>query len=131
MQEIALQAFSYGKVSMLLVYKANNTMIELEKRDILKIGTTIFQNEGGTAFEFSVDDNSYGVQEIMLRNILKLFGDYEIVKSEDWGWDEEKDWPSSLGRDKQVAWLMPVLRVVCSGVRLLFFAILPVFPNQL
>jgi hypothetical protein len=104
MQNVALQAFSYGKVGMLLVYKANNTMIELEKRDILKIGTTIFQNEGGTAFEFSVDDNSYGVQEIMLRNILKLFGDYEIVKSEDWGWDEEKDWPSSVVITTNLPW---------------------------
>ena len=69
MQEIALQAFSYGKVSMLLVYKANNTMIELEKRDI-----------------------------------LKLFGDYEIVKSEDWGWDEEKDWPSSVVITTNLPW---------------------------
>jgi hypothetical protein len=57
---------------------------ELIKSDILRIGGTTYQNdEGNCVFVFYEDDVAYGVEHIILRNLLPLFGEQYRITSED------------------------------------------------
>ena len=60
--------------------------IEVTKKDIKKIGHTCY-NEGGFLAIVS-DGNTSNIEEILLRSILKCFGDeYKVIKAEDYIWE--------------------------------------------
>lgn len=52
-----------------------------EKEDIHRIGHTIFEENGNAVF--LCDLYTANIEAIMLRNILKLWGDYEITSEKD------------------------------------------------
>ena len=63
--------------------------IEVVKEDIKKIGHTCY-NEGGF-LAIVCDGNTSNIEEIMLRTILKCFGDeYKVIKAEDDIWEDSK-----------------------------------------
>lgn len=62
---------------------------DLRKSDICLIGHTVFAVAGRLCIVIEADEPSAGLKEIMLRNILKIFGDYEI--KEIWEWDADDD----------------------------------------
>lgn len=61
--------------------------IQVEKKDIRKIGNTCYNEEGFLAIE--CDGDTSNIEEILLRSILKCFGDeYKIIETKDftiWG----------------------------------------------
>lgn len=62
------------------------TFIEVVKSDIEKIGTTIFPENGNTTFICDVATTN--IEEILLRNILKCFGEeYAILSEDDFTWE--------------------------------------------
>jgi hypothetical protein len=63
--------------------------LEVEKEDIKRIGHTIYGEDGKTAF--ICNGNSYNIEMILLRNILKCFGDYKIISEEDYDGYEDND----------------------------------------
>ena len=63
--------------------------LQLEKNDLLYIGSTVYQNEGTCVFVFDDADSAYGVERIFLRNLLKLFGEDYVILLEEEFWDEE------------------------------------------
>lgn len=67
--------------------------IEVQKEDIERIGKTIFCGEDGTLCIVS-DGNVANIEYILLHNILKCFGDYEIISEEDYceEYGDEEDW---------------------------------------
>ena len=68
---------------------AINMNIQLEKNDIRKIGNTAF-NEGGF-LAIVCDGDTSNIEEILLRSILKCFGDdYKVIKAEDYIWEDSK-----------------------------------------
>ena len=63
--------------------------IQLEKSDIRKIGNTAF-NDGGF-LAIVCDGDTSNIEEILLRSILKCFGDeYKVIKREDDIWEDSK-----------------------------------------
>ena len=63
--------------------------IEVTKEDIKKIGYACY-NEGGF-LEIMCDGDTCNIEEILLRSILKCFGDeYKIIKTEDFIWKNEE-----------------------------------------
>ena len=63
--------------------------IEVKKDDIKKIGHTCY-NEGGF-LAIVCDGDTSSIEEILLRSILKCFGDeYKVVKAEDDIWETYK-----------------------------------------
>ena len=55
--------------------------IDVKKEDIKKIGNTKY-NEGG---------DTCNIEEILLRSILKCFGDdYKVIKTEDYIWENDE-----------------------------------------
>ena len=63
--------------------------IEVVKEDIKKIGNAWY-NEGGF-LAIVCDGNTSNIEEILLRSILKCFGDeYKVVKAEDDIWETFK-----------------------------------------
>ena len=52
-------------------------MVEFKKEDICLIGHTVYNDNGFTAFVCDTDKADY--EYLLLRNILKCFGDYKIV----------------------------------------------------
>ena len=56
-------------------------LIHVNKADITRIGHTVYEEEGNTVFV--CNPGIAGIEEILLRNILKCFGQYEILDSED------------------------------------------------
>lgn len=65
--------------------------LELKKSDIYAFGHTMFEENGSLSICFDADDDSFGVSKILLRNVLKLFGDdYKVTEILDW-WSEETD----------------------------------------
>lgn len=50
----------------------------LEKSDIWNIGHTIYRDDDENSV-FVCYPSTYGIEKILLRNILKEFGDYKIV----------------------------------------------------
>lgn len=67
--------------------------IEVTKEDIKKIGYAWY-NEGGF-LAIMCDGDTCNIEEILLRSILKCFGDeYKVIKTEDfiiWGENGEED----------------------------------------
>lgn len=60
--------------------------IQVEKKDIRKIGNTCYNEEGFLAIE--CDGDTSNIEEILLRSILKCFGDeYKVIKAEDYVWE--------------------------------------------
>ena len=60
--------------------------IQVEKKDIRKIGNTKY-NEGGF-LAIVCDRDTSNIEEILLRSILKCFGDdYKVIKAEDDIWE--------------------------------------------
>jgi len=57
--------------------------IEVQKEDINRIGNTSFCGDDGNLCIISNSDVS-NIEYILLRNILKCFGDYKIVSEEDY-----------------------------------------------
>ena len=65
------------------------TTLEVQKEDIKKLGHTTFQEDGLTSFLFDVDDDTFWIQEIIMRNVLKdISPDYKILSVDDFT-DEE------------------------------------------
>lgn len=63
--------------------------LQVEKSDIKNIGHTVFEEDGNTVI--ICDIRTVNIEEILLRNILKCFGDdYEITSADDY-WYETED----------------------------------------
>ena len=63
--------------------------IEVVKEDIKRIGHTCY-NEGGY-LAIMCDGNTSNIEEILLRSILKCFGDdYKVIKTEDYIWENDE-----------------------------------------
>ena len=63
--------------------------IQVENKDIRKIGNTAF-NDGGF-LAIVCDGDTCNIEEILLRSILKCFGDdYKVIKAEDYIWEDSK-----------------------------------------
>jgi hypothetical protein len=63
--------------------------IDVKKDDIKKIGHTCY-NEGGF-LAIVCDGDTFSIEEILLKSILKCFGDeYKVVKAEDDIWETFK-----------------------------------------
>jgi hypothetical protein len=62
--------------------------IEVEKEDIRKIGNTWYNEDGFLAI--TCDCETANIEEILLRNVLKCFGEeYHIVSVEDFIWQDD------------------------------------------
>ena len=62
--------------------------IEVVKEDIKRIGHTCY-NEGGY-LAIMCDGDTSNIEEILLRSILKCFGDdYKVIKTEDYIWQND------------------------------------------
>ena len=62
--------------------------IEVEKEDIRKIGNVWYNENGYLAIICNGD--TANIEEILLRSILKCFGEeYHIVSAEDFIWEED------------------------------------------
>ena len=63
--------------------------IEVTKKDIKKIGYACY-NEGGF-LAIMCDGDTCNIEEILLRSILKCFGDdYKVIKTEDYIWENDE-----------------------------------------
>ena len=63
--------------------------IEVVKEDIKRIGHTCY-NEGGS-LAIMCDGDTCNIEEILLRSILKCFGDdYKVIKTEDFIWENDE-----------------------------------------
>ena len=66
-----------------------NMEVTVTKTDILNIGHTAFNENGNTAIVCKVDCS--GIEEILLRSILKCYGEeYAIIDEYD-SWDEDEN----------------------------------------
>ena len=64
--------------------------IEVTKGDIKKIGNAKY-NEGGF-LAIMCDGDTCNIEEILLRSILKCFGDdYKVIKTEDYIWENDEE----------------------------------------
>ena len=60
--------------------------IEVEKSDLTKIGSTLYEEDGNT--HIICDVQTANIEEILLRNVLRCFGqDYKILNAEDFEWE--------------------------------------------
>ena len=63
--------------------------IGVTKEDIKKIGYACY-NEGGF-LAIMCDGDTSNIEEILLRSILKCFGDdYKVIKTEDFIWENDE-----------------------------------------
>ena len=63
--------------------------LDVQKEDIKKIGNTKY-NEGGF-LAIMCDGDTCNIEEILLRSILKCFGDdYKVIKTEDYIWENDE-----------------------------------------
>ena len=63
--------------------------IDVKKEDIKIIGNTKY-NEGGF-LAIICDGDTCNIEEILLRSILKCFGDdYKVIKTEDYIWENDE-----------------------------------------
>lgn len=70
--------------SLLETIKVTIMSFELLKSDIRRIGGSAYHNdEGNCVIVFYDDDAAYQVEYILLRNILRLFGQQYLITSED------------------------------------------------
>ena len=68
---------------------AINMNIQVEKKDIKKIGNTKYNEDGFLAIV--CDGDTSNIEEILLRSILKCFGDdYKVIKTEDYIWENDE-----------------------------------------
>lgn len=64
--------------------------IDVKKEDIKKIGNAKY-NEGGF-LAIMCDGDTCNIEEILLRSILKCFGDdYKVIKTEDYIWENDEE----------------------------------------
>jgi hypothetical protein len=64
--------------------------IQLKKEDILKMSDTLFPIDDCATFKLSSEDSAFGIKEILIRNILTLFGEsYHITSIEDYELDND------------------------------------------
>ena len=64
--------------------------IEVTKEDIKRIGYACYNEDGFLAI--MCDGNTCNIEDILLRSILKCFGDeYKVIKREDYIWENEED----------------------------------------
>ena len=61
--------------------------LDLRKDDLNRIGNTKFEENGFLCI--ICNSETANIEQILLRNILKLFGKYEILKVNDYAWNEE------------------------------------------
>lgn len=61
--------------------------LDLIKEDLNKIGNTKSSKNGFLCIV--CNSETANIEEILLRNILKLFGEYEILEINDFAWSEE------------------------------------------
>ena len=62
--------------------------LDVQKEDIKKIGYACY-NEGGFLAIVCHDDTTE-IEEILLRSILKCFGDeYKVIREEDYKWNDD------------------------------------------
>lgn len=67
--------------------------MNIEKKDIMKIGHTAYHNEEGMLCIITAIQTA-NIEEILLREILRCFGDYKIIDSMDSWWNgHEEDAP--------------------------------------
>ena len=60
--------------------KINKMELELYKEDIMKLGDAIFPMKDCVVIEIFSRDDTVWITEILLRNVLKLFGeDYKVI----------------------------------------------------
>jgi len=65
--------------------------MELLKSDLFKLGSTVFEVDNYTCFVCKCDGSF--METIIIRECLKLFGDYKIIKEADFYWEnDECDW---------------------------------------
>ena len=63
--------------------------IEVTKEDIKKIGYAWYN--GGGFLEIMCGGDTCNIEEILLRSILKCFGDeYKVIKAEDYIWEDNE-----------------------------------------
>ena len=63
--------------------------LDVQKEDIKKIGYAWY-NEGGF-LAIICDGDTSNIEEILLRSILKCFGDeYKVIKTEDYIWENDE-----------------------------------------
>ena len=63
---------------------------ELKKSDIKKIGNTATPDRNGNT-SIICNGMTANIEELFLRNILKLFGEYVIVDAVDFVWNNNPD----------------------------------------
>ena len=61
--------------------------LDLRKEDLNKIGNTKSSKNGFLCI--ICNSETANIEVILLRNILKLFGEYEILEINDFAWSEE------------------------------------------
>ena len=61
--------------------------LDLIKKDLQGIGNTKFCQNGFLCIICNIE--TVNIEIILLRNILKLFGDYEILEENDFAWSDE------------------------------------------
>ena len=63
--------------------------IDVKKEDIKNIGYACYNESGFLAI--MCDGNTSNIEEILLRSILKCFGnDYKVIKTEDYIWENDE-----------------------------------------
>ena len=63
--------------------------IEVTKEDIKNIGYACYNESGFLAI--MCDGDTSNIEEILLRSILKCFGDdYKVIKTEDYIWENDE-----------------------------------------
>lgn len=69
--------------------------ITVRPSDIYRIGSTMQANDEGNVSIIIDHDDNYDLSIIMLRSILRCFGEqYRIIKTEDFWWNEDQVIPS-------------------------------------
>ena len=80
--------------------------IEVQKKDIKHIGHTSFKDDDGNSL-IICSGNTYNIEVILLRSILKCFGEeYKIIYTEDWI-DENRDVDSLKIKDVLIKTNLP------------------------
>jgi len=90
----SFQFFVFKKYFIYMQKVINNNLKKVSvmnlivgKEDIKKIGHTTYEEDGNTVIVCSID--TANIEEILLRSILKCFGDeYEIISSKD-GYEDD------------------------------------------
>ena len=79
-----------GSVTNSTQQAPNNSTSWLKKEDIFSIGNTVEGDEDGMTIIICYGETA-NIEGILLREILKLFGDYSIVEREDFALTDEQE----------------------------------------